>query len=323
IILSDLEFPGFPDITPEDLIPGGGEPAPDYVKNIALLYEAALNRAADEPGMNFWIDSYESGWELHAIAEPHRNPRRLYLDGASSSQCEPRRTHGDAGLADRLAGLGPVGEEGFEAFVGQRVLDQSLERRGRHGGDVGADERGLLDVVHGADRCREDLGLEIIIVVDRADFRDQLHAVHAHVVDAADEGRDEGRAGLGGEQRLVGGKAQRDVDQPAFGRDRLAGLEAVERQRNLDADIVGDLRQDRGLAHHAVIVGRHHFGRDRAGDDGADFLRHLGDAAARLENQRRVGGDAVEQAEIVEFPDFLHVGCVDEELHGFLPWWFP
>ena len=39
-------------------------------------------------------------------------------------------------------------------------------------------------------------------------------------------------------------------------------------------------------------------------------------AAARFQDQRRVGGDAVEQAEIVEFADFLDVGCVDEEFHG-------
>lgn len=85
IILPDLEFPGFPDITPDDLLPGGGdEPAPDYVKNIALLYEAALNRAADEPGMNFWIDSYESGWELHAIAEYFANSPEFQQEFGSS-----------------------------------------------------------------------------------------------------------------------------------------------------------------------------------------------------------------------------------------------
>ena len=49
---------------------------------------------------------------------------------------------------------------------------------------------------------------EIVIVVDQADVGDQLHAVEADVVVAADERRDEGRAGLGREQRLAGREAQ-------------------------------------------------------------------------------------------------------------------
>ena len=42
---------------------------------------------------------------------------------------------------------------------------------GRRGDDVGADQRRLLDVVDGADRGREDLGLEAVVVVDRAGSR--------------------------------------------------------------------------------------------------------------------------------------------------------
>ena len=64
----------------------------------------------------------------------------------------------------------------------------------------------------GADRGSEDFGLEVVIVVDLADFADQVHAVDADVVEPADEGRDEGRAGLGGEQRLDGREAERDID---------------------------------------------------------------------------------------------------------------
>jgi hypothetical protein len=66
-------------------------------------------------------------------------------------------------------------------------------------------------------------------------------------------------------------------------------------------------------------VGGDHLGRDRAVDEGADFLRHLDDAAARLEDQRRVGGDAVHEAEFGKLADFLGVGGIEEELHGFHP----
>ncbi|MNW23292.1 hypothetical protein D3C71_2252990 [compost metagenome] len=59
-------------------------------------------------------------------------------------------------------------------------------------------------MVDGADRGGEDFGLVAVVVEDVADFADQVHAVEGDVVEAADEGRIEGCAGLGGEQRLVG-----------------------------------------------------------------------------------------------------------------------
>jgi hypothetical protein len=99
----------------------------------------------------------------------------------------------------------------------------------------------------------------------------------------------------------------------------LAGLQAVEGQRQLDADIVGDLRQHVGFLHHRVVFGGGNFGGDRAVDDGADFLGDFADVAAGFHDQRRIGGDAVDQAQVVEFADFVHVGCVDKEFHFTLP----
>ena len=71
----------------------------------------------------------------------------------------------------------------------------------------------------------------------------------------------------------------------------------------------------RALAHHAVEVGRGDFGRDRALDRCADFGDHLLDRPAGLGDQRRVGGDAVEQAGRGELADFGNVGGVDKEFH--------
>jgi LPS-assembly lipoprotein len=61
------------------------------------------------------------------------------------------------GSADLLAGLGPVGQEGLQPLVGQRMLDQRLQRRRRRGGDVGADQRRFASHVDGADRGGQDL----------------------------------------------------------------------------------------------------------------------------------------------------------------------
>src|SRR3546814_9523025 len=55
---------------------------------------------------------------------------------------------------NRLAGLGPVGEEAFDALFGQDMLEQSLDDRRRRGHQVGADLRGFEDmdaVAHAGD----------------------------------------------------------------------------------------------------------------------------------------------------------------------------
>lgn len=49
--------------------------APDHVITIALLYEAGLGREADSAGLNYWVDQYEAGMGLDAMAG-------LFLDSA-------------------------------------------------------------------------------------------------------------------------------------------------------------------------------------------------------------------------------------------------
>ena len=103
--------------------------------------------------------------------------------------------------------------------------------------------------------------------------RDQLHAVLADVVEPADEGRDEGGAGLGRQQRLRGREAQGDVDHRAFASDSaLQVFQAVRRQRHLDGDVLGDLGELPAFFEHRLVVGRGGLGADRARDDGADLL---------------------------------------------------
>jgi hypothetical protein len=121
--------------------------------------------------------------------------------------------------------------------------------------------------------------------------------------------------GLGGEQRLVGREAQGDVDHRPLAGQRLAGLEAVEGQRHLDGNVVGDPAQHLRLAHHLLVVERHHFRRDGAGHDVANLLYHLEERPPRFVDERGIGGDAVEEAGLGELADFGGVGGVDEEFH--------
>ena len=170
-------------------------------------------------------------------------------------------------------------------------------------------------MVDRADRGGQDLGLAAVIVIDGADVLDQLHAIEVDVIQPADEGADEGRARLGRKDRLRGREAQSDVDHMAFGCESLASRQARPGQRHLDGDVGGDLGQFQPFGDHVLRFGRHHLGRDRARNHVADFLRHLENVAARFQDQRRVGGDTIDHAEIVQLLDGCHIGGIDEEFH--------
>src|SRR5579859_6781048 len=139
-----------------------------------------------------------------------------------------------------------------------------------------------------ADRGGEDLGVEIVVVVDRPDLDDQVHAVGADVVEAADEGRDVAGPAFGGQQGLGGGEAQRHVGGDALVGELAAGDQAVAGQRHLDHNIGRDAGQLATLVQHAGGV--------LGGDLGAHRpLHHAG------------GGEVL---------DGGHVGAVEEELHS-------
>ena len=175
---------------------------------------------------------------------------------------------------------------------------------------------GFDDVDRMADGGDQHFGLEIrVVVVDRHDVGDQFHAVLADIVQPADEGRNERRTGLGRQQRLRGGKAQRHIGHHAFAVQRFARPQPVRRQRQLHAHIARDLPQHRSFPHHALILRRRHFGADRPRYDGADFGHNLQNVAARLGDQARVGGHPIDQAGGGKRLDLGGVSGIDKEFH--------
>ena len=72
------------------------------------------------------------------------------------------------------------------------------------------------------------------------------------------------------------------------------------------------------LADHPRGVEGDHLRRNRTVDDTGNLADHLAEVSAALGNQGRVGGDAVDQAEIVGGADFADVGGVDKEFHDLL-----
>jgi hypothetical protein len=109
------------------------------------------------------------------------------------------------------------------------VLDEFGEDFGGEGDDVRTGEGDALDVIGGAGGGAEDFGVEsVVVVVDGTDLVNESKAIDVEIVEATDEGRNEGGAGLGGHEGLVGGEAEGHVDHVAViaGED-AAGLEAT------------------------------------------------------------------------------------------------
>ena len=98
-----------------------------------------------------------------------------------------------------MAGGFPVLQEGGEAFVGQRVVEEFFNDIRRKCRNIRAEARALDQMRHGADRRDQDFRSDMLVIaVDLHGVRDQLHAVLADIVEPADKGRDEAGAGLGG-----------------------------------------------------------------------------------------------------------------------------
>ena len=74
------------------------------------------------------------------------------------------------------------------------------------------------------------------------------------------------------------------------------------------------------FAHHAGVVGGGHLAAHRAFDDAADLFQVVAKVARFFRQKRRIGRDAIENAERGDGFDVLDAAGVNEELHrGNLP----
>ncbi len=208
--------------------------------------------------------------------------------------------------------------EFLDALVGERVLGHLFDDFVGDGGDVGAGEGALRDVHGVADAGGDDFGLDAVGVEDLGDFGDQVGAADADVVEATDKGADEGGAGTGGQQGLVGRENQRHVDFDALCGQRMAGFEALDGHRDLDHHVLVDSGDLTAFADHAFGIGGRgfHLAADGPVDDGGDFGDDLLEVAAFFGDEGGVGGDAADDAHVIGFADVIHIGRVEEEFHG-------
>ena len=96
--------------------------------------------------------------QLRMLGQPGRVGAQECLDEPLGALAGSRPGRGSgwrliAASGDLLAGLRPVGQEGGEALVGQRMVEQLAQHGGRQRGDVGA-ELGCLHHVHRAAHAR-------------------------------------------------------------------------------------------------------------------------------------------------------------------------
>lgn len=200
------------------------------------------------------------------------------------------------------------------------MVEHLGQHAGGHGGDMRAHLGGGDDVLGMAHRGHQDLGLErVVLAVNVHDVRDQPHAVAGDIVEAADEGRDEGRARLGRQDRLGRREAEGDVDHGAAVGERPAGLEPVRGERHLDRDVGGDLGELLALLKHGGVIGGGDLGAHRPAHHRADLGHDLEELPARLGDERGVGRHPVHQPAGRERPDFVDVGGIEEELHAASP----
>lgn len=209
-----------------------------------------------------------------------------------------------------------IREEAFEADVGQGVLHRVFDDAEGAGGDVGASECTVEQVVGVADRGSEDLCFDAVVVVDGADGADEFHAIFADVVEATDEGADEERASLGDHECLQGLEAEGHVGFGAFVGEGFARLEAFDGARKLDDDIGGDFRAFAAFDEHRFSFGGDDFGGDWAFDDLADVGEAFAVVHAFFGDEGWVSGDAVEDTKVCGGFDVIEVGTIEVDEHG-------
>ena len=146
----------------------------------------------------------------------------------------------------------PVSLEAGNAVVGQRVLHRIHEDLEGDGRDVSTGESALGDVLRLSDGGSDDLRLDAVKLEDLGDGLDQFDAVPSDVIDAANEGGNEGSTGARSEQSLVGREDQGDIGTDTGLCETLHRFPAFCGHRDLDDDMRVKGSEDFAFVSHEV-----------------------------------------------------------------------
>src|SRR2546427_5500989 len=242
----------------------------------------------------------------------------------SSSSTSRRASFASAGAAAAILGLdlraelGPVVEELLEPEIRQRMFHELLEHGERHRHHVRARLRRVHHVERVADRPAEHLRREPLDPVDLTDVADEVHADVRDVVEAPEERADVVGARLRREERLGRREAERLVDADPLAREEPHRPDPVLGERALDDDVGRDLREFRALLDHPLEVGGDDLEAHVARHDRADLLDQRPEGPLLLGDERRVGRDAVDDAERDAFLELADARRIEKDLHGAL-----
>ncbi|KAI1692342.1 hypothetical protein DdX_21300 [Ditylenchus destructor] len=210
--------------------------------------------------------------------------------------------------ADRLAGLRPIGEEAFDPLVGQRVLDELADHCGRRGHHVRAELRRLQNVDGMTHRCDEDLGTEIVIVIDQADIADQFHAVEADIVVRPTKGETKVAPALAASSAWFAEKQRVTFTIVPSSVSALQVLRPSIVSGTLTATLSAIFRTTSA----SRIMPSWSSATTSAETGPSTILQNLGhhfqEVAPRLVDQRGVGGDAVEQPRLRQLANVVGIG---------------
>lgn len=211
----------------------------------------------------------------------------------------------------------PVLQEFLNAVGGERMADHLGNDFIRDGSHIATGFGGFDDVDRVANTGADDLGLGVLMTEDFGNVLDQGHALASDVIQSAKKGADVGGAGARGKEGLCGREDEGYVGADALGRQDFDGLQALGAHGDLDDDIGVDGGQLEGFRHHFFVLQRDNLGRDRAVDNGGNFLYHLFEVPSLLGDQRGIGGNAADDAQIPCFLDFGYVCRIDKDFHNF------
>ena len=151
------------------------------------------------------------------------------------------------------------------------MFQELIEYFGGHGANVRAIQACLDDmngIAYGSD---QHLSLEFIVVEDRHDIADQVHSILADIIQAADKGADEIRAGLCGHDRLGRGKYERHIHANAFFTEGSCRLQSFFSHRTFHDDIRMQLCQMPAFLDHSCGITADRFGAHRPVHQRTDF----------------------------------------------------
>ena len=205
----------------------------------------------------------------------------------------------------------PVSLEAGNAVVGQRVLHRIHEDLEGDGRDVSAGESALGDVLRFSNGGSDDLRFDAVKLEDLGDGLDQFDAVPSDVINAADEGGNEGSTGARSEQGLVGREDQGDIGTDTGLCETLHRFHAFCGHRDLDDDMRVKGSEDFAFCDHAFRIIGEDFCGDWAIHDGGDLFDGGVEVFAFLGDQRRVRGDAGNKSHIIGFADGFHIKVKD------------